>query len=100
MICCNCLSLNLELSPQTDIARIFSSILLELKCHSSINIWVFALVFNCSKRFELEMTHIGAILNLYLKTGVSLCLEGRMMLTIINLTKIFTRREKAEAVYF
>ena len=32
---------------------------------------------------------MGTILNLYLKTEISLCLQGRMMLTIINLTKIF-----------
>ena len=39
-ICCHYLSLNLELSSQTHIARISFLILLELKCHSSINIWV------------------------------------------------------------
>ena len=44
---------------------------------------------------------MGTILNWYLKTGVSLYLEGRMMLTIINLTKIFTGGgEKVEVVYF
>ena len=43
---------------------------------------------------------MGTILNWYLKTGVSLYLEGWMMLTIINLTKIFTRRENVEVVYF
>ena len=40
---------------------------------------------------------MGIILNFYLKTGISLCLEGRMMLTIINLRKIF---KKEEAVCF
>ena len=34
---------------------------------------------------------MGIILNLYLKTGIFVCLEGRMMLTIINVTKTFTR---------
>ena len=43
---------------------------------------------------------MGTILNWYLKTGISLYLEGWMMLTIINLTKIFTRRENVEVVYF
>ena len=40
------------------------------------------------------------ILNLYLKTEISLCLEGKMILTIINLMKIFTMGEKVEVVYF
>ena len=43
---------------------------------------------------------MGTILNWYLTTGISLYLEGWMMLTIINLTKIFTRRENVEVVYF
>ena len=58
------------------------------------------MVFNCSKIFELHITHIGTILKLYLKTGISFCLEGRMMLTIINLTKIFIRGENVEVVCF
>ena len=43
---------------------------------------------------------MGIILKLYLKTGISLCLEGRIMLTIIDMTMIFTRGEKVEEVYF
>ena len=43
---------------------------------------------------------MGIILNLYLKSGISLCLEGRMMLTIICMlahpTKIFTKGDKVE----
>ena len=40
------------------------------------------------------------ILNMCLKTGISLYLEGRIMVTIINLTKKFAREEKVEVVYF
>ena len=58
------------------------------------------LAFNCSKIFELHIFHMGTILNFYLKSGISLCLEGRMMVTIINLKKNFTRRENVEVVYF
>ena len=43
---------------------------------------------------------MGIILNLYMKTGISLCLEDRMMLSIINLTKIFTKGENVEVLYF
>ena len=43
---------------------------------------------------------MGIILNLYLKTGISLCLEGRMMLIIINLTKIFSSGETVKVAYF
>ena len=42
---------------------------------------------------------MDTILNLYLKTGISLCLECRMMLTLINRTEIFNRRKNVEAVY-
>ena len=43
---------------------------------------------------------MGVILNLYLKTGIPLFLDGRMMLSIINLTKFLVGGEKVEAVYF
>ena len=43
------------------------------------------LVFDCSK-----------IVRNYLKTRKSLCLEGRMMFIIINLTKILTIGERGE----
>ena len=58
------------------------------------------LVFSCSKIFELRITRISTILNLYWKTGILFCLDGRIMLTIINLTKISIRRDNVEAVYF
>ena len=37
------------------------------------------LVFNGPKVFELHITLMGIFLHLYLKTGISLCQEGRMM---------------------
>ena len=43
---------------------------------------------------------MAIILSLYLKTGISLCLEDRMILSIINLTKIFTKGENVEVLYF
>ena len=52
------------------------------------------------KILELHITYIGIILNFYVKTGISFFLEGRMMLTIINLTKIFTEVGNVEVVYF
>ena len=58
------------------------------------------LVFNCSKIFKLYITHIGIKLNFYLKPRIFLWLEGRMMLTIIDVTRIFTRGENVEVVYF
>ena len=58
------------------------------------------LVFNYSKIFESHITYTGTILKMYLRTGVSLCLEVRMMLTIINLTKVFIRGDNVEVVYF
>ena len=46
------------------------------------------------------MTHMGTILSLYLKTGISLCLESRLMLIIINLTKVFTKGKNVELDIF
>ena len=43
---------------------------------------------------------MGTILNFCLKSGISLCLEGTMMVTIINLKKNFTWKENVEVVYF
>ena len=58
------------------------------------------LVFSYSKIFESHITHTGTILKMYLRTGVSLCLEGRMMLTVINMTKVFIRGDNVEVAYF
>ena len=55
---------------------------------------------NSLELFELHITHMCIILNMCLKTGISFYLEGRIMLTIINLTKKFAREEKVEVVYF
>ena len=42
---------------------------------------------------------MGTILNLYMKTGISLCLEGKIIVTIISLKKIFTWGENVEVLY-
>ena len=89
---------------QAHITRISFLIILQLRCLSPINIWIVTfclqLLQNGQELFELHITHMSIILNLYLKTGISLCLEGRMMLNIINLQKIFTRGKKVQVVYF
>ena len=76
----------------------------ELRCHSSINIWIVTfslqLLQNNQEIYELHITHVGIILNLFLKTRISLCLKGTMMLTIIILTKVFTRGRKQKQYIF
>ena len=75
---------------QTHIARISFLILLEWKCHSSMNIWVVTFSLHLLQNIWITYNSQGTIHNLYLKTGISFFREGRMILTIINLTKIFT----------
>ena len=87
------------------------SICLNLELSSQWNTYSENLLFNSFgvkvsqfnqhiKILELHITHIGIILNFYAKTGISFFLEGRMMLTIINLMKIFTEVGNVEVVYF
>ena len=87
------------------------SICLNLELSSQSNTYSENLLFNSFgvkvsqfnqhiKILELHITHIGIILNFYVKTEISFFLEGRMMLTIINLTKIFTEVGNVEVVYF
>ena len=57
---------------QTHIARISFFILLQLRCNSSINIWIVTfslqLLQNSLELFKLLINHMGIILKSYLKT--------------------------------
>ena len=89
---------------QAHITRISFLIILQLRCLSPINKWIvtfcFQLLQNGQELFELHITHMGIILNLYLKIKISIYLEGRMMLTIINLTKVFARGRNQKQYIF
>ena len=69
---------SISLFDQTNIVTNSFLVLLDLSCHSSISISIVAfsvqLLENNYELFELHLTHMGIILNLYLKTGISFCL--------------------------